>query len=644
MNEQSPIEAPATDALQPAWMEEVLSGLSVRAHFLLSGNIRDLHAIACSNTLRFMDTEAAIWSALESRGYGALLVADPVEGLRLHPGCDRRFAQVLEVCGLAPGQMLDRPGALADLAGRVISETRLPIGLMIDHASATLRALGPERDALFVWLDKASREAPESRPDASWGCPPRNPIFWMLERPGDLPSWFTGRNPAVRELALGLPDLATRSAFAHEAVRRLPDHDTLDHTDREKRIEALSLGADGATLAEMHAIVDFAAAEDYGLERVGDALRSFRLGTTRNPWTSQAMRTRLRRAETQLGQRVKGQDNAVSRTLDILVRSIMGLSAAQTSARGNRPRGVLFFVGPTGVGKTELAKAVTEVLFGDETAMHRFDMSEFVSEESIGRLIGAPPGAPGHENGGELINQVRARPFSVFLFDEIEKGHPRILDAFLQILDDGRLTDTRGETGYFSEALIIFTSNVGIVGGDRHTNSGQNILPSDAHEVLEEKLTQAVSNHFRFELKRPELMNRMGRNIVAFEFINPVNGEVIFDALLGRILGAVAEEHGVEVTLTEDARRLLLNRCTYELGDGGRGIGNQLEVNFINPLARLLFRREGVRMVAIEGFETRGREVCLRLAGEPEGDAPSEGKVVQDAHEPASKDLLAERI
>ena len=129
---------------------------------------------------------------------------------------------------------------------------------------------------------------------------------------------------------------------------------------------------------------------------------------------------------------------------------------------GGRPRGVAFLAGPTGVGKTELAKSVTQLLFGDESAYIRFDMSEFSAEHSDQRLIGAPPGYVGYDAGGELTNAVREKPFSVVLFDEIEKAHPRILDKFLQILDDGVLTSGRGDRVYFSESIIIFTSNLGI--------------------------------------------------------------------------------------------------------------------------------------------------------------------------------------
>ena len=176
----------------------------------------------------------------------------------------------------------------------------------------------------------------------------------------------------------------------------------------------------------------------------------------------------------------------------------------------------------------------------------RFDMSEFSSEHADARLIGAPPGYVGHDAGGELVNAVRQRPFSVVLFDEIEKAHPRILDKFLQILDDGRLTDGRGDTVYFSEAVIVFTSNLGVYVRDEHGEPALNVSPDDDHAEVSSKIHRAIENHFRFQLQRPELLNRIGDNIVVFDFIR----EDLARRIMDKMLGNVVEADGVfEVTL-----------------------------------------------------------------------------------------------
>src|SRR5205814_1862259 len=153
--------------------------------------------------------------------------------------------------------------------------------------------------------------------------------------------------------------------------------------------------------------------------------------------------------------RVKGQDAVIEQVVPTLIRAKMGMSDVGGGQHSSKPRGVFFFVGPTGVGKTELSKAIAELIFGDEKAMIRFDMSEYSEEHQQARLIGAPPGYVGFDQGGQLTNAIIEKPFSVVLFDEIEKAHGRILDKFLQILDEGRLTDGMGRTVYFSEAILI---------------------------------------------------------------------------------------------------------------------------------------------------------------------------------------------
>ena len=251
-----------------------------------------------------------------------------------------------------------------------------------------------------------------------------------------------------------------------------------------------------------------------GLER---AVRIYKFGEETNPWGELGI-ARLREAKRILTEEegIKGQDEAVEKVRTVLIRARADIQRT-TGGNPGRPRGVLFFAGPTGVGKTLTAQKLAKFLFGDESSFLRFDMSEYQQEFQVSRLYGAPPGYVGFDQGGALTNPVQANPFRVVLFDEIEKADPRVFDIFLQILGDGRLTDSKGQVAHFSESFIIFTSNLGadIESAER--------LEAVGHEktAVREHFTNAVEEFFRRRIGRPELLNRIGRdNIVVFNYID----------------------------------------------------------------------------------------------------------------------------
>jgi ATP-dependent Clp protease ATP-binding subunit ClpB len=248
---------------------------------------------------------------------------------------------------------------------------------------------------------------------------------------------------------------------------------------------------------------------------------------------------KLLRLEEHLHKRVIGQDEAVTAVSDAVLRARSGLKDPQ------RPVGSFIFLGPTGVGKTELARALAEFLFDDEQAMVRIDMSEYMEKHSVARLIGAPPGYVGFEEGGQLTEAVRRRPYSVVLFDEIEKAHPDVFNALLQILDDGRLTDGQGRTVDFKNVVVIMTSNVGsqliLSYGDAVADSR-----SPQHAQMKEEVLNSLRQQFR-----PEFLNRID-DIVVFHGLTRENLAEIVQIQLGRLRKRLAERN-VELELTPAA-------------------------------------------------------------------------------------------
>ncbi len=406
------------------------------------------------------------------------------------------------------------------------------------------------------------------------------------------------------------PHLGDRQETARLLARAFGVADVSADPVAAEACDAFAEQADGLTLQSMIEVTRLAREQNVALASLPDAVRTYKLGVLDNPWSRGHLRRRVLEGEKRVPERVLGQPEAVTKTLDILKRAVLGLSGAQATRSGSRPRGVLFFAGPTGTGKTELAKSITSLVFGDESAYLRFDMSEFSAEHAGDRLIGSPPGYVGHEAGGELTNAVREDPFRVILFDEIEKAHPRILDKFLQILEDGRLTDGRGNTVHFSESILIFTSNLGM-----YVDRELNITPGMPYEQIEQRLKGTISDHFTTVLNRPELLNRFGDNIVVFNFIGPEAADRIFDLQLANICRRVIDEHRLNLTLGSEVRATLRTWCTSELEKGGRGIGMALESTFVNPLARALFDRElrAGEDVAVTGIRREGSIVELDL-------------------------------
>ncbi len=277
-------------------------------------------------------------------------------------------------------------------------------------------------------------------------------------------------------------------------------------------------------------------------------------------------RERLMGGEEALKKRVVGQDHAVKKVLDAVFEARSGLS------KKGQPMGSFFFLGPTGTGKTELSKALAEFLFGDESALLRFDMSEFKEEHSVALLYGAPPGYVGYEEGGLLVNKIRQTPYSVVLFDEIEKAHKSVFDLFLQILDEGKLHDRLGRVGDFSNALILFTSNIGAKDIVAKFNSGQ--IPEN------NELMDIMQGYFR-----PEFLARL-TEIVPFSPITDKTVTQIFDIHMKGLL-KLLKEQDITLELTPEARETIALRG-YNQQYGARPIIGIIRKELRHPISKMM--------------------------------------------------------
>ena len=480
---------------------------------------------------------------------------------------------VLRGLGLVPANGIAPAGIdlLASTLERIVAFSDAPIALVVDFASRLIvrnEFLQPHEHQLFMRAQVLSQAA-RPRPIGPQRAPFFNSILWVVDKEGDLPDWFPFNNARLRHIPIAGPDQSARGALARGLVRTMPGAAQANAEALEGSAEAFVDMTDGLLLADLNAIAQLARSEGVSFDRIADAVRHYKVGVTEDPWR-RIERRKIEAAPDYIRRRVKGQDHAVTHVLDIVKRAVTGVGAPR---RGGRPRGLVFLAGPTGVGKTELAKTITSLLFGDEKAYIRFDMSEFGAEHSDQRLIGAPPGYIGYDVGGELTNAIRERPFSVVLFDEIEKSHPRILDKFLQILDDGVLTSGRGDRVYFSEALIVFTSNLGIYRQDSRGERVLNVSPEEPLEAVQAKVRSEIDRHFKSVLNRPEILNRLGENIIVFDFIRPSVAIEIFHQMVDATLADLTHG-GSLVSITDEARERLADLCLTDLSNGGRGIRN----------------------------------------------------------------------
>jgi ATP-dependent Clp protease ATP-binding subunit ClpC len=304
---------------------------------------------------------------------------------------------------------------------------------------------------------------------------------------------------------------------------------------------------------------------------------------------------RLARMEETLRKHVVGQDAAISGIARAIRRSRLGV------ANPRRPMGSFIFLGPSGVGKTEVARRLAEFLFGSQQALVRFDMSEYMEKHAVSKMIGSPPGYIGHEEGGQLTERIRRQPYSVVLFDEIEKAHPDLANLLLQILEDGLLTDAYGNQVDFRNTLVLMTSNLGsklVLRGGRMGFGGQS----------EEESFKRIEEEILAELKRsfsPEFINRVDE-VIVFHPLGERELEAIVDIQLDEVNETLAQKH-LRVDLTPEARRWLLDCAGLDPSTGARPLRRTIQRHVQDAISDLLIRTGESEIEGFEGEVKDGR-------------------------------------
>ena len=405
-----------------------------------------------------------------------------------------------------------------------------------------------------------------------------------------------------------VPAEIVRLAKRYMPDRRLPSS-ALDLLDRA--MSSVKIANEMADLAEEKK-------EDAKKEKLEkDAVRDVVAKMTGIPMGNiqSEEREKLGNAEEILHKRVVGQNHAIKSILDAIFESRSGLN------KKGQPMGSFFFLGPTGTGKTELAKSLANFLFDDETAMLRFDMSEYKEEHSVALLYGAPPGYVGYEEGGLLVNQIRQHPYSVVLFDEIEKAHKSVFDLFLQILDEGKLHDRLGRVGDFSNSLIIFTSNIG---SDYIFKSfGEGVVPTH------DKLLEVMQGNFR-----PEFLARL-TEIVPFSPITEEMIDRIFDIHIKNLLKTLNEQN-IKLVIDESARKYV-TKVGFNAHYGARPILGIIRKEIRRPLSKLIIAGTVAPGDTVTmKYDEEQKQIIWDIDSPDEPEAPAEAEVPKSPEAPVA--------
>jgi DNA-binding transcriptional MerR regulator len=593
-----------------AWLDRFNRDAGIKSSIILFGNTDDIYFDAL-NQGKYDSLVEIVMKNLKSKGYEKVVKWDRVSGI------DLKFSDKIEITNSAASEQADgndydlgedesagedvvntntytNPAEFFPYMLQAISGGSGKTAFILDYSDFIFGNANSLSDAERQYLTVLGKTLKDSQSYDMLS--PNfeavgNIVVLITKNNAMIPPSYYLNNPLVSSVNIPLPARSERESFISENKTCLKISQNIDD---KKIFDDLLDALDGFSLKEIAQLMKLSRqnSEDMTFEKL---INLYKYGEKVSPW-EELSKEKLAEIEGRLSARVKGQSQAIDKVKEVIIRAYTGFSGLQHSAKQKKPKGTLFFVGPTGVGKTELAKALAEFVFGDENACIRFDMSEYNHEQSDQRLVGAPPGYVGYEAGGQLTNAVKEKPFCVILFDEIEKAHGRILDKFLQILEDGRLTDGKGETVSFAETIIIFTSNIGAA----------DVNPSGMEpRQIRETFVNKVKEHFVKELKRPELLNRIGDNIVAFNFISDSNVFIqIAKVKFVAVENFVKEKYKASLEFEDENEAFKFIAEKAGVANGGRGLLNTIETYIVNPLAEWIFMRS-------DGVEGRRIKITL---------------------------------